>query len=184
LLREPLSWGQVTYQAIKLYSERSKSSTLDLSPIPGRKLLRRSKAGRLTYDRVGARRLRAVTLPHHRTCGFPHPAVEPGSGVTPLRPAMVKPLALLPWSLHSAPLHCISPGAGSLPIARFLQAAPLLYSPRADLSRKCALGSLLDCFGKLLAPLCQSSSSWSVSWFFGPSLLPAFTGFLHYYGLC
>jgi hypothetical protein len=83
--------------------------------------------------------LRAVTLPHHRTCGFPHPAVEPGSGFNPLRPAMVKPVALLPWSLHSAPLHCISPGAGSLPIARFLQAAPLLYSPRADRSRKCDL---------------------------------------------
>jgi len=62
--------------------------------------------------------------------------------------------------------------------------SPLLYSPLADLSRKCALGSLLDCFGKLLAPLFQSSFSWSVSWFFGPSLLPAFTGFLHYYGLC
>jgi hypothetical protein len=144
----------------------------------------RSKPGRLAYDRVGSRRLRTVTLPHHRTCGFPHPAVEPGSEFNPLRPAMVKPLALLPWSLHSAPLHCISPGAGSLPIARFLQAVPLLYSPRADRSRKCARGSLLDCFGKLLAPLCQSSSSWSVSWFFGPSLLPAFTGFLHYYGLC
>ena len=53
---------------------------LDLSPKFTGKLLRRSKAGRLTYDRVGSRRLRAVTLPHHRTCGFPHPAVEPGSG--------------------------------------------------------------------------------------------------------
>jgi hypothetical protein len=40
-------------------------------------------------DRVGSRRLRAVTLPHHRTSGFPHPAVEPGSGFSPLRPAMV-----------------------------------------------------------------------------------------------
>src|ERR1700761_9390973 len=97
---------------------------------------------------------------------------------------MMKPVALRPWSFHSAPLHFISSGAGSLPIARFLQADPLLYSPLADLSRKCALGSLLDCFGKLLAPLFQSSFSWSVSWFFGPSLLPAFTGFLHYYGLC
>ena len=98
--------------------------------------------------------MRAVTLPHHRTCGFPHPAVEPGSGVNPLRPAMVmKPLALLPWSLHSAPLRCISSGAGLLPLGRFLQAGPLLYSPLPELSRKCALGSLLDCFGKLLAPL-------------------------------
>ena len=95
-----------------------------------------------------------MTLPHHRTCGFPHPAVEPGSGSNPLRPAMVrKPVALLPWSLHSARLRCISSGAGLLPIARFLQAGPLLYSPRADLSWKCALGSLLDCFRKLLAPL-------------------------------
>ena len=128
---------------------------------------------------------RAVTLPHHRTCGFPHPAVEPGSGVYPLRPSMVmKPVALLPWSLHSAPLRCISSGTGLLPLGRFLQAGPLLYSPLPELSGKCALGSLLDCFGKLLAPLFQSSSSWPVSWFFGPSLLPAFTGFLHYYGLC
>jgi hypothetical protein len=27
-------------------------------------------------DRVGCRGLRLGTLPHHRTCGFPHPAVE------------------------------------------------------------------------------------------------------------
>jgi len=27
-------------------------------------------------DRVGCRGLRPGTLPHHRTCGFPHPAVE------------------------------------------------------------------------------------------------------------
>ena len=40
-------------------------------------------------DRVGSRRLRTVTLPHHRTCGFPHPAVEPGSEFNPLRPATV-----------------------------------------------------------------------------------------------
>jgi hypothetical protein len=32
----------------------------------------------MTY-RVGSRRLRAETLPHHRTCRFRHPAVEPGS---------------------------------------------------------------------------------------------------------
>ncbi len=76
-------------------------------------------------DRVGSRRLRAVTLPHHRTCGFPHPAVEPGSGFAH---------CVLPWSpmaFHSALLHFISPGAGLLPIARFLQADPLLYSPLA-----------------------------------------------------
>jgi len=69
--------------------------------------------------------LRAVTLPHHRTCGFPHPAVEPGSGLAH---------CVLPWSpmaFHSALLHFISPGAGLLPIARFLQADPLLYSPLA-----------------------------------------------------
>jgi len=29
------------------------------------------------YDRVGSRQLRTVTLPHHRTCRFQHPAVEP-----------------------------------------------------------------------------------------------------------
>ena len=112
-------------------------------------------------DRVGSRRLRTVTLPHHRTSGFPHPAVEPGSGINPLRPAMVmKPVALLLWSLHSAPLRCISSGAGLPPLSRFLLAGPLLYSPLPELSGKCALGSLPDCFGKLLAPLFQSSSSW------------------------
>jgi len=30
----------------------------------------------LSADRVGCRGLRPGTLPHHRTCGFPHPAVE------------------------------------------------------------------------------------------------------------
>ena len=29
-------------------------------------------------DRVGLTGLRPSALPHHRTCGFPHPAVEPG----------------------------------------------------------------------------------------------------------
>src|ERR1700750_2285982 len=81
-------------------------------------------------DRVGSRRLRTVTLPHHRTCGFPHPAVEPGS-VTTASYHVMKPLALPPWSFHSAPLRCISSGAGLLPLGRFLQADPLLYSPLA-----------------------------------------------------
>ena len=43
--------------------------------------------------------MRTVTLPHHRTCGFPHPAVEPGSGLAH---------CVLPWSpmaFHSALLH-------------------------------------------------------------------------------
>ena len=31
-------------------------------------------------DRMGLRGLRPAALPHHRTCGFPHPAVEPGGG--------------------------------------------------------------------------------------------------------
>jgi hypothetical protein len=34
----------------------------------------------LRLYRVGSRRLRAETLPHHRTCRFRHPAVEPGEG--------------------------------------------------------------------------------------------------------
>ena len=33
-----------------------------------------------TLDRMGPRGLRPVSLPHHRTCGFPHPAVEPSNG--------------------------------------------------------------------------------------------------------
>src|SRR5436189_5320593 len=28
------------------------------------------------FDRVGGAGLRLLLLPHHRTCGFPHPAVE------------------------------------------------------------------------------------------------------------
>ena len=31
---------------------------------------------RLPSDRVESRGFRPVTLPHHRTCGFPHPAVR------------------------------------------------------------------------------------------------------------
>ncbi len=34
-------------------------------------------------DRVGSRGLRPVSLPHHRTCGFPHPAVETGGVMSP-----------------------------------------------------------------------------------------------------
>src|SRR5271167_1708711 len=34
------------------------------------------------HDRVGSRRLRTVTLPHHRTCRFQHPAVEPRSSLS------------------------------------------------------------------------------------------------------
>ena len=34
------------------------------------------------FDRVGLTGLRPPALPHHRTCGFPHPAVEP-SGLCP-----------------------------------------------------------------------------------------------------
>src|SRR5580693_2611724 len=86
---------------------------------------------------------------------------------------MMKPVALRPWSFHSAPLRCISSGTGLLPLGRFLRAGPLLYSPLPELSGKCALGSLLDCFGKLLAPLFRSSFSWSVSWFFGPACAPS-----------
>jgi hypothetical protein len=36
----------------------------------------------ITPDRVGPTGLRPSALPHHRTCGFPHPAVEP-SGLSP-----------------------------------------------------------------------------------------------------
>ena len=32
--------------------------------------------GATAFDRVGCRGLRLGTLPHHRTCGFPHPAIE------------------------------------------------------------------------------------------------------------
>ena len=47
-------------------------------------LRKRPRAGwptaALLGDRMGSRGLRPVTLPHHRTCGFPHPAVETGAG--------------------------------------------------------------------------------------------------------
>ena len=39
--------------------------------------LRRRVFATCGSDRVGSRRLRTVTLPHHRTCRFQHPAVEP-----------------------------------------------------------------------------------------------------------
>ena len=38
-------------------------------------------------DRVGLTGLRPSALPHHRTCGFPHPAVEP-SGLSPRAPTV------------------------------------------------------------------------------------------------
>jgi hypothetical protein len=41
-------WGQVTYQAIKLDSEKIQVLDMDLSPNPG-EVAERSKAGRLTY---------------------------------------------------------------------------------------------------------------------------------------
>ena len=31
---------------------------------------------KISHDRVGIAGLRLLSLPHHRTCGFPHPAVE------------------------------------------------------------------------------------------------------------
>lgn len=34
---------------------------------------------RLLHDRVRSRVWHPLALPHHRTCGFPHPAVEPGA---------------------------------------------------------------------------------------------------------
>ena len=65
----------------------------------------------LPTDRVGSRRLRALTLHTTGHAVFRIRRLNPAVGVNPLRPARVKPLALLPWSLHSAPLHCTSPGA-------------------------------------------------------------------------
>ena len=41
-------------------------------------------------DRMGSRGLRPVTLPHHRTCGFPHLAVETGDGHVAVRPVLVR----------------------------------------------------------------------------------------------
>ena len=38
-------------------------------------------------DRVGLTGLRSSALPHHRTCGFPHPAVE-SSGLSPRAPTV------------------------------------------------------------------------------------------------
>jgi hypothetical protein len=36
-----------------------------------------------TRDRVEVTGLRPLPLPHHRTCGFPHPAVGPGGSMLP-----------------------------------------------------------------------------------------------------
>ena len=40
-------------------------------------------------DRVEVTGLRPPPLPHHRTCGFPHPAIEPG-GVYPAKSDGIK----------------------------------------------------------------------------------------------
>src|SRR5882724_2001281 len=53
----------------------------DESGVPGAvaRCARSVTASGCLIDRVGCIGLRLCTLPHHRTCGFPHPAIE-GSG--------------------------------------------------------------------------------------------------------
>ncbi len=43
-------------------------------------------AGSANPDRVGVTGLRPLPLPHHRTCGLPHPAVEPSGFKLPQDP--------------------------------------------------------------------------------------------------
>ena len=77
-------------------------------------------------DRVGSRGLRPVTLPHHRTCGFPHPAVAPRGVKAPQAAIGGRPF---PWQL----MHRF-PSRGSRRLRRWLRcfglatAAPLLSS--------------------------------------------------------
>jgi len=55
------------------------------------------------FDRVGPMRLRSSGLPHHRTCGFPHPAVG-GVGISPDRWEPIQRSRLYDTNGHIFPL--------------------------------------------------------------------------------
>jgi len=91
-------------------------------------------------DRVGCRGLRPGTLPHHRTCGFPHPAVGP-SRVLPSR-ARSSGTTNTPtgWGPSAFGLSFASPGWRpqlSRPAASFVSLSPIpvpglaLFGPSA-----------------------------------------------------
>src|SRR5713101_6105823 len=65
------------FRRARVFRARPGHVTSPLAGTPARRLINE-------VDRVGCRGLRPGTLPHHRTCGFPHPAVGP-SRVLPSR---------------------------------------------------------------------------------------------------
>ena len=69
----------------------------------------REQAGALPQDgrdRMGSRGLRPVSLPHHRTCGFPHPAVELEDGLRRRRfPRQGKPITFQRFVLQRSVHH-------------------------------------------------------------------------------
>ena len=60
-------------------------------------------------DRVGSAGFRPLTLPHHRTCGFPHPAIEPSGGLpSPFR-NQTMPDTRTGWATSSFGPRMVSP---------------------------------------------------------------------------
>jgi hypothetical protein len=118
-------------------------------------------------DRVEVTGLRPLPLPHHRTCGLPHPAVEPSGFNLPQDPMEHINLSL-PSDLHSAP-SCF--------LIRSWPRSPPAVSPPAGIHRRsvppptrivAAVATSVR-FGRLFASP-QRLLEWSVSWSFGPSL--------------
>src|SRR5208283_5239672 len=110
-------------------------------------------------DRVGSRRLRTVTLPHHRTCRFQHPAVEPRSSLSVV-------------GTRRLSLACPRSGGGGCTTGPFF-VGWIVIAVIASARLACL-------FGLSFASFFFSSALW----FFGPSLLAPFRASLHYYSLC
>src|SRR5947207_9692974 len=116
--------------------------------------------------------LRPPGLPHHRTCGFPHPAIGDERGLTREVVPSLSP-ASLTYSLGSA-------WVAGMPLSLPLRmAAPSGRFGFAQCDVVPHLGLLT--FGRCF----RSTGSWSLcSRSFGPSLRRAFTRPPRYYGLC
>ena len=113
--------------------------------------------------------MRPVTLPHHRTYGFPYTAVEPSSGHNTARPEGIsKPSAsrTLLSVERFANSSMVSP-----PSARHGCTVSAYWRFRVGNRSCCARNS-----SPHISPVSSSFSS-SVPWFFGPSLHHHYSGF-------
>src|SRR5208283_2995755 len=122
-----------------------RAGTRDLNELGG--LIRRMPWTAACFlDRVGSRRLRTVTLPHHRTCRFQHPAVEPRSSLSVV-------------GTRRLSLACPRSGGGGCTTGPFF-VGWIVIAVIASARLACL-------FGLSFASFFFSSALW----FFGPSLL-------------